>query len=113
MTTEIRRYVRSLKVYESSHSNSKAVRNLSGITCVNKTDSFGHLFACHVSENSYSGYETGFNTKAQKAHLRFEIQIMRYEMRDLRFEIRDSISKFTNQIKDLKTCILAISNCSK
>ena len=52
-------------------------------------------------------------TKAEKDHSRFEIRNTRFEIRDSRFEIRDSISKLTNQIKDLKICILATSNCSK
>lgn len=47
------------------------------------------------------------------AHSRIEIQDTRYEIRDSRLEIRDLISKLSNEIEDLKVCILATSNCFK
>lgn len=51
-------------------------------------------------------HRTRFDTKAQKTHLRFELQITR-------FEIQDSMSKLTNQIMSLKTCILETFKCYK
>lgn len=51
--------------------------------------------------------------KAQKAHSKIEIWNTRFEIRESRFKIRHSISKLTDQIMDMKICILAKSNFSK